>query len=320
MVGIRLISPREKSNIRILLSSPEMFADSSFEIVLPQAGKEYAVFPKILWNFDKLRGSKQLKPVHISCELTINGETLPRFTSTIKLRTINDCLFYFEDEFGSHYPWWMYAAYVNENHPEVDQILKEALESKIVPQFDGYQSEDPAEVYNQVFAIWNVLFKRGIKYSSVEGPVLKTGGGQSQHVRFLDESLKLTQANCVDGCVLLASILRRVGIDAFLVMLPDHMFLGIYLDKEHMTKRFIETTELGSSSDNESETDLELERLLGDVPVKNASWQSFVRGVRTGREKFGENRESLENDSQDYFIIDIDRAREKGIIPISFQK
>ncbi len=320
MVGIKLTSPKEKSQVKFLLSSPELFPECSFDAVLPLAGREYAIFPKILWNFDFLRGIKQIKPVHISCELTINGEILPKFSTTIKLRTINDCLFYFEDVFGSHYPWWMYAAYINENHPEVDQILKDALDSKIVPQFDGYQSEDPADVYKQVFATWNVLHKRGIKYSSVENPASRTGGGQSQYVRFLDESLKLSQANCVDGCVLLASILRRVGIDAFLVMLPDHMFLGIYLDKEHMTKRFIETTELGSPSGEEPETDLELERLLGEKISRNPSWDSFVRAIRAGREKFGENRQNLETDVQDYFIIDIDRAREKGIIPISFQK
>ena len=56
---------------------------------------------------------------------------------------------------------WMFAAYVNENHPLIDPILREALDTGIVNAFDGYQAGDEDDVYAQVFAVWNVIQRRG---------------------------------------------------------------------------------------------------------------------------------------------------------------
>lgn len=44
-----------------------------------------------------------------------------------------------ETEGGSTDLGWMFAAYVNEGSPSVEKILKEALASKLVNQFAGYQ-------------------------------------------------------------------------------------------------------------------------------------------------------------------------------------
>ena len=77
--------------------------------------------------------------------------------------------------------------------------------------FTGYQSEDADEVLLQVFAVWNVLQRRGIKYSDIS-KTTPNSVVTSQTVRFMDESLKSTQANCVDGSVLMASILEKIGI------------------------------------------------------------------------------------------------------------
>ena len=138
----------------------------------------------------------------------------------------------------------MYAAYVNESHPMIDGILQEALKTKIVDGFSGYQSEDPDEVIQQVYAIWTALQKRGIKYSSITTPSAHSETVFSQSVRFLDESLQYTQANCVDGSVLLASILYKIEINPFLIVVPGHMYLGFYLDEKNETIACLETTML----------------------------------------------------------------------------
>jgi hypothetical protein len=68
----------------------------------------------------------------------------------------------------------------------------------------------------------------------------------SQYVRTLQESFVNTQANCVDGSVLFASVLRKLGIEPFLGIVPGHMFVGYYLDREMTTRSFLETTMLGN--------------------------------------------------------------------------
>jgi hypothetical protein len=87
------------------------------------------------------------------------------------------------------------------------------------------QSADPDEVMMQVFAIWNVLQRKGIKYSDISSTT-PSKFVVSQTVRFLDQSIDATQANCVDGSVLMASILQKIGINSHLVMVPGHCFLA----------------------------------------------------------------------------------------------
>ena len=48
----------------------------------------------------------------------------------------------------------------------IDKLLREALDTRIVNRFLGYQGG--AEVVDrQVYALWNVLQKRKFRYSSV---------------------------------------------------------------------------------------------------------------------------------------------------------
>jgi hypothetical protein len=49
----------------------------------------------------------------------------------------------------------------------VDTLTREALQTRIVDGFTGYQAEDEAEVLKQVYSIWSVLQKRGVRYSDI---------------------------------------------------------------------------------------------------------------------------------------------------------
>jgi hypothetical protein len=83
----------------------------------------------------------------------------------------------------------------------------------------GYQgSED--DVLNQVFAIWNVFQRRGIKYSSITTTSSTSKKVASQYVRTFSDILNAKQANCVEGSILFASVLRKIGMAPFLVLLP----------------------------------------------------------------------------------------------------
>ena len=54
----------------------------------------------------------------------------------------------------------------------------------------------------------------------------------SQRVRFLAETWDDRSANCVDGSVLIASVLQRIGLRSFLVLVPGHAFVGFYTDAD----------------------------------------------------------------------------------------
>ena len=88
-----------------------------------------------------------------------------------------------------------FAAYVNEENPMIDQLLREALNTRIVNRFLGYQNPAPGAVDKQVYALWNVLQKRKFRYSSVSNTGLSSNVVYSQRVRTFDDALESSQIN-----------------------------------------------------------------------------------------------------------------------------
>ena len=272
----------------------------------------------------------QQKPANLTIKVTIDGEPLPTIEETVLLRSINDCPFYVqtgEDKANIDDLEDIsitYAAYVNENHPWIDGLLREALdaaqEGKLLDSFTGYQSDDPDTVMTQVFAVWNALQRRGIKYSDVSRtPPSKLV--YSQTVRFLDDSVNAAQANCVDGSVLMASILQKIGIDSSLVMVPGHCFLAFSDGNKKDPKMFgLETTMLGQ--DNLNSVD-DLPNLPDEAKQEEfaASLKTFTAAVNTGTEALKEHAKEFEaDDDPAYQLISIAEARELGVMPLGAEE
>ena len=285
-----------------------------------ESSEPLSIHPKIAWKYDKLARVKQAVPVDVTMELKVDGKTVGEKTITATVRTVNDCLFGVtepgEEENYTDYSW-LFAAYVNENHPWVDETLKEALDTKIVSSFDGYQSEDPQQVLLQVFSIWNVMQRKGLRYSSVTATAAETESVNSQHVRLFDESVKAAQANCVDGSVLLAAILRKIGLDPHLVSVPGHMFLAFSLDDDTMVG--LETTMLGDADIPAVDAKRLKSFLKLDIEEKRneESWATFEAALDTGTQALQEASDKFDGDDTDYQLIDIAAARNLGILPIS---
>lgn len=279
------------------------------------------VKPKAMWDFDALIKLRQQRPINVVFAASVDGKGFPDVTETYTLKSINDCPLYIRwDEDGSDVTnlSLLFAAYVNENHPRVQQILKEALDCHIVDKFDGYQSQDPQQVVLQVFSIWNALQRRGIKYSNVAAT---TPGDRvfSQSVRFLDQSMDANQANCVDGTVLIASVLQKIGIKSHLVLIPGHCFLAFDLVSDSTAlPTGLETTMLGK---NELTEIKKMDLLPSQEKLKEYqdSVKTFVEAVIVGNERIKKYARKLQSDDDARFrFVQIDDARDLGIMPIPF--
>jgi hypothetical protein len=209
------------------------------------------------------------------------------------------------------------------------KVLQEALATKIADAFDGYQANDPTDVLKQAFALWAAVQKHGIHYSSVT-EVLPGGSPliNSQFVRFLDQSVTNTQANCVDGSVLFASLLRKVGINPFLVAVPGHMYIGFYLnnsgDENEREYVGLETTLIGAPEIEESDSDwpdalADLADQLSSKTANSKAWESFAAAVLTATDDLDKNQEKFDAGDPEYQMIDIAEARNDGIMPIAFE-
>jgi hypothetical protein len=133
----------------------------------------------------------------------------------------------------------------------------------------------------------------------------------------LDDTVQSSQANCVDGSVLMASILRRIGLDAYLVMVPGHCFLAFSDgNKVNPTLFGLETTMLGS--DNLKPV-AELPKLPSKLKQKEfaASHASFVSALEAGKNQITEHAEAFKsNDDPDRQLISISEARAMGVMPL----
>ena len=233
VLGIRIDAPAADVPITVTITGSDILEPSTFSTTLETEGTTYAVFPKIKYKYAALARNKQSVPVSVTFHVEVAGEEAEEKTATITLHSVNDCPYMIvHDEDSSTDISFMFAAYVNEQHPFVDKVLREALDGGVVDSFTGYQSGDPAEVYRQVYALWHALSERDVRYSNITTSAAETDSVHSQHVRLIDESINNAQANCVDGSVLLASLLRKIDIEPVLVYVPGHCYLAFYLDAE----------------------------------------------------------------------------------------
>ena len=322
-IGVQIENVSEGASIIVEISGDGFLKKSKWEGQIDDDYEVIHIYPKALWDYDALRRCVQQKPANLKIKVTLDDEVIAEMDETVLLRSINDCPFYVKlDDAGDDIEdiSVTFAAYVNENHPWIDGLLKEALnaakDQELITGFTGYQSASQEEVLSQVFAIWNALQRRGIKYSDVStAPPSKFV--YSQTVRFLDDSVQSTQATCVDGSVLMASILRRIGLDVHLVMVPGHCFLAFSDgDKENPTLFGLETTMLGQ--DNLKPV-TELPKLPSKLKQKEfqASHETFIAALDAGKNLILENEEAFKSkDDPNIQFISISAAREKGVMPL----
>ena len=178
--------------------------------------------------------------------------------------------------------------------------------------FNGYQSKDIDQVRSQVRAIWAALSAMGIRYSSITATANRSDVALSQHVRLVGESSKSNQANCVDGSVLIASVLEKIGIETDLIKVPGHMFVRFWLDPWQGDKKSyccLETTLLGDGFVAKG-TPRSAALAAADI--------SYVKAWTDGNDAFDKVREKFASEPTVYKIINVGEGRKRGIIPLPF--
>lgn len=141
------------------------------------------------------------------------------------------------------------GAWVTPNVPDIMHILRRAAELHPQRVIVGYQV-DAAGVEEQVRAIFNALKAENITYVNSLPSFGAPQGTFLQRIRLPSESLAMQSANCIDGTVLMASLLEAASLNPGIVLVPGHAFLA-WETQERAPKRkvqwdFVETTMIGS--------------------------------------------------------------------------
>jgi len=330
VLGVAVVAPADNAAVKVTILSDSIMQPTTAAVVLPKKGVQYKVLPTIKYDYAALVRSRQTVPLSVTYRVEMAGQEAQEETVKVTLRSINDCPMAYAEGHGATDVSFCFAAYVNEGHPLLERILQEALRAGVVDSFQGRpvaadddeEDESPRMVLRQVYALWHVLCQRGVRYSNITTTVGASQAIASQHVRLLDESLTNTQANCVDGSVLFASLLRKIGIEPFLVFAPRHCYVGFFLEDDEEHPVALETTMLGSAGEPDGDTTLEgVENVVDERWARTASWTTFAAAVRTGTDNLQKDHEKFtsEKDEDDgYYLIPIEEARQLGILPIPY--
>ena len=238
----------------------------------------------LLWKYDDFIKFQNPGITHFSFQiLDREGKLVTNTDVEVPYRSVSECVFSLKygNQVADFRPF--FASYVNEDSKLIDAFLSEVHNEHNEKYKDpnlklsgwmGYQGgADYADL--QVAAIVAHLMRKGMKYSNITDTSNATTKVYSQNVRFINETLALKNANCVDGSVLMASILEKIGIRCFLVAIPGHMYMAY--SRTGKTQpiagdiQYVETTLIGSGN---------IEAVFGD---KNDQNQAFI-SIRAARE------------------------------------
>ncbi len=316
-IAIRVRSGKAYSRIRIEVAETPFFSRSVSEFVLAKPRTEYTIYPDIIWNYEALKNINQAEPVSVAIKAEMNEKDLGQRVRTFSVRSINECLLgYVTNGTKFHDTGIFFAAYVNEENPMIDKLLREALNTRIVNRFLGYQGGSAEGVDKQVYALWNVLQKRNFRYSSVSNTSLSSNVVFSQRVRTFDDALESSQINCVDGSVLFASLLRAINIEPILVRTPGHMFVGYYTDSGRKNMNFLETTMIGDVDLDDFFPDEKLDSTMVGKSQNQMSRLTFDKSKQYANNKYKQNEEGIHSGKLNYMFLEISKDVRRKIQPI----
>lgn len=316
-ISIRIRSGKAYSRVRIEVSETPFFFRSVSEFVLAKPRTEYTIYPDIIWNYEALKNNNQAEPVSVAVKVEMNDKDLGQRVRTFSVRSINECLLgYVTNGTKFHDTGIFFAAYVNEENPMIDKLLREALNTRIVNRFLGYQGGNAEVVDKQVYALWNVLQKRNFRYSSVSNTSLSSNVVFSQRVRTFDDALESSQINCVDGSVLFASLLRAINIEPILVRTPGHMFVGYYTDAGRKNMNFLETTMIGDVDLDDFFPDEKLDSTMVGKSQNQMSRLTFDKSKQYANNKYKQNEEGIHSGKLNYMFLEISKDVRRKIQPI----
>lgn len=319
-LGVKVLGAPPNAYLKVQVEIPEIGVSGEIQASGPTTGGVRFLFPRLSWSQNRLASITQPLTADAVFRVYLDGALVGEQRRPIRVRAVNDApLVACNSSSCADYSPYM-AAFVNENHPAIDSVLRAALDIPAMPvkQWTGTQGTDE-QVLMQVWALWYLLQRKGVTYSNIATVSDARPDLSSQAVRPLSQTLQTRQANCIDGTALFASVLRKVGIEPIIALVPGHAFLGFYVDSRQSKRVFLETTKLNDASNpfnqrGPTKPGAELARMLGTDVHMQKSWQSFVEALKAGQQAC--DRAAPNFGKSGYSLIPVGKARQEGILPL----
>lgn len=149
------------------------------------------------------------------------------------------------------------AAWVTPDDQAIIQLLKHATthlpdEPAPAPQaMIGYNNATPQQVSDQVDAIYDALrLDYHMQYVQSTVPYSASGGGNNtglEDIKLPGEVLQQRSGMCVELTILMAAAVERIGLNAEVVVIPGHAFLGVALNENNTQFTYWDTVDVNNN-------------------------------------------------------------------------
>ncbi|MFH1285316.1 MAG: hypothetical protein ABIH99_01915 [Candidatus Micrarchaeota archaeon] len=198
---------------------------------------------------DKFFSNNELAPATANFKIEQEGRVVFEQSKELDIGAKGDIIWSSEEQ------WDLaptIAVWVTPHDPCVEQVIslaKEKKEDRAMGGYVGYSSMyvsgRESETYAQAEAAYKAIQDLGVSYVN---SYISFTPGESQRVRLPWESVEQKSGNCIDGSVLFASVFENLGMNARIILVPGHAFVGVESYDGSNKYLYIETTLLGTNS------------------------------------------------------------------------
>lgn len=156
----------------------------------------------------------------------MEGRGVYETTVPVRLRSSEDMYWGQDFKYAS-----FIASWVTPHDSQVEAVLAQAKRYTADHRLPGYEDwknagEQERETYREARAIYTALQRMGLSYVKSS---LTLGGHQdlSERVRMPQVSLRQSSINCIDAAVMYASLFENLGMDAKVIIVPGHAYVGV---------------------------------------------------------------------------------------------
>jgi len=295
---VTLKNPRTTTARVLVESEITGYTNRAADTVTVDPGDTLEVRQNPLLIADKIDQLNSMKPAQFYLRVAELGGS----EQMLLLETTGDTTVYARRDFPWSIPGFtqtevfeLLASMVTPNDPNVEELLRKAADytdSGII--WGGYGdnvNDEGGGVWDRLEAIWEAENDDyDLTYVSTW---ISYAPGSVQRIRLPAEVLDQRSGNCIELALLYASAAEAMDLEAAIVLIPGHAFMGVRMDQVNADYYFIETTMIGRSS--------------------------FENAVTRGKEEFEEAISHMGGDEEWYGWVTIWDAREKGILPLPWR-
>jgi hypothetical protein len=201
------------------------------------------LFAPVFWP--RLYANHEIAPATAIVKVTDFGNRLlHEETVPVRMRSVDDMYWGQGFKFAA-----FIASWVTPHDPAVESVLARAKEFMPGRRLPGYEEWKSPEQQKQMTreearAIYGALQKSGVSYVK-SSLTFGKNTNVSERVRMPGESLHQLSANCIDGVVMYASLFENLNMDAVVVLVPGHAYVGVRESADSNSYLYLETAITG---------------------------------------------------------------------------